>query len=218
MIRVAAIVPVKAFARGKRRLEAVLSDAERAELGRAMLDDVLAAIATAENIASTFVVTDDPALPASLPASVTPLLVPEVTGLNEAVAIGIAAANSAGADAALVVPADLPQLRPAILGRAIAALAAPRSLAIVRAAADGGTNLLGLRPLDLIAPAFGADSFRRHVDAATAAGIRPTFIDGEIARDLDRPDDLAWFVGLGTPTRTHDLLARIGIAPVLEVS
>jgi 2-phospho-L-lactate guanylyltransferase len=219
MMRVAAVVPVKAFARGKRRLEAVLSASERADLGRAMLDDVLAAIMAAEQVALTFVVTDDGALPASLPASVTPLVVSESTGLNEAVTVGAAEARIAGADALLVVPADLPQLQPATLRKAIAALAAPRSLAIVRAVADGGTNLLGVRPVDAISPAFGVDSFRRHVDAAAAAGIAATIIDDtEIARDLDRPDDLAWFMGLATPGRSHALLTRIGIASALEAS
>ena len=56
---------------------------------------------------------------------------------------------------------------------------------------DGGTNILGLSPADLIAPAFGPDSFARH--CALARDLHPAVIPLEGAgRDIDVPADLAF--------------------------
>jgi len=53
-----------------------------------------------------------------------------------------------------------------------------------------GTNALFLRPPDLIAPGFGADSFRRHCDLARRAGLEPVIVRMPgLAFDLDTPLD-----------------------------
>ena len=56
-MRTAAILPVKRFARAKQRLGASVTESLRAELARAMVSDVLAALAEARAIEATIVVT-----------------------------------------------------------------------------------------------------------------------------------------------------------------
>jgi 2-phospho-L-lactate guanylyltransferase len=113
----------------------------------------------------------------------------------------------------LVVPADLPHLSAVAVEQIVALLGAPRAVAIVPATSDGGTNLLACKPAGIIPPCFGPRSFERHCQAARLAGVNPTVLAwSDLGRDLDRPEDLAAFLSLGTPTRTHALLSSLGTA------
>ena len=93
------------------------------------------------------------------------------------------------------------------IGRAARCLYLENAAVLVRAVADGGTNLLGLRPVALMAPSYGPGSFDRHRTALTAAGVDATILYGEdVDRDVDRPADLEHFWNLNTPTKTQALL------------
>jgi 2-phospho-L-lactate guanylyltransferase (CobY/MobA/RfbA family) len=64
----------------------------------------------------------------------------------------------------------------------------------VAASRDGGTNLLGCSPIDLIAPCFGVNSFAEHASAAKRAGVEPgIFACRSIIHDIDQPRDLSCF-------------------------
>mgnify|MGYP001183629231 FL=1 len=54
-----AVVPVKAFASAKQRLSGVLTGSQRAELARAMLQDVIATLRATTRISRILVVTND---------------------------------------------------------------------------------------------------------------------------------------------------------------
>jgi 2-phospho-L-lactate guanylyltransferase len=113
----------------------------------------------------------------------------------------------------LVIPGDLPHLSADAILQMIDLLDAPRSVALLPASGDGGTNLLACRPVDVIPPSFGPSSFERHSRAAHRAGITPRVLtDRRLGRDIDRADDLAAFLSLGTATRTHRFLSRLEIA------
>ncbi|MGH7078582.1 MAG: hypothetical protein ACREFU_10845, partial [Acetobacteraceae bacterium] len=105
-----ALVPVRSLADGKQRLAAVLSDRERCALVRAMLEDVLDALARAAGIAASLVVSGDTAV---LPVAEATgaILLPDVPegGLNaslQAASAWVAAALPG--HALLVVAGDLP--------------------------------------------------------------------------------------------------------------
>ncbi len=206
-----ALIPVRAA--GKERLAPVLSPEQREALVRAMLTDVLAALQGSGLLRAAAVVSPDPAiltLAAGLGAR--PIAEPAPgRGLNAALALGLAHLAAASAEAVLIVPGDLPQIRTEDVA---ALLAAPPAAPCVRAvpAADGGTSALLLCPPDVIAPAFGPDSFGRHAAAARSAGatFQPLAL-ASLARDLDRPEDLARLLAEAGETHAARALRDIGL-------
>lgn len=217
-----AVVPVKPFATAKLRLADVLAPRERMELARVMAEDVLDALATSRHLlAGVLVVTADAqaaAMAGQRGAQI--LLEPAPAGINRALALAAGQLAASGNDNGLiVVPADLPQISADAIEKIARLLAAPPAVAIVPAADDGGTNILACRPVGIIAPGFGPDSFERHRQAALAAGISPVVLAWPgLERDIDRPDDLAAFLSLHTATRTHDYLASQSLAGRLDQS
>ncbi len=74
---------------------------------------------------------------------------------------------------------------------AMTAAAGGPLVAIAPSDARSGTNALLLRPPDIIAPAFGRDSFEAHLRAAESAGAAVQVVsDTVLGFDLDTPDDL----------------------------
>jgi 2-phospho-L-lactate/phosphoenolpyruvate guanylyltransferase len=190
-LKATAIVPVKRFHEAKRRLASGIDDERRSALAAAMLEDVLAAIATARTIESTIVVSGDPfaqEIAAFASAEVVPD--PADEGHSEAALAGIARAEVEGAECVVLLPGDCPLLDPRELDRLLTALP-ERYVAIVPDRHGEGTNALALTPPTAIRPAFGEGSCARHVAAARKAGI-PFAVEelASLALDLDTPADL----------------------------
>jgi 2-phospho-L-lactate guanylyltransferase len=210
-----AVVPVKPFGSAKLRLAAILDAGERAQLARVMLEDVLEAIAaSSDRLAGVIVLTADEnaaALARTFDAVVLDETAP--AGLNAALTMAARYLTGDPNTSMLVIPGDLPHLSVNAILRTIDLLEAPRSVALLRASGDGGTNLFACRPADVIPPSFGPSSFERHSRAAHRAGIAPSvLVFPDLGHDIDRPDDLAAFMSLGTATRTHKFLTALGIA------
>ena len=95
-----------------------------------------------------------------------------------------------GADAILVLPADLPHLQSVDIAMLWAKGQESEGVIIVPSN-DNGTNALLLRPPDAINFAFGQNSFSHHCHAAQAAG-RSCVIHSapHLAFDVDLPADL----------------------------
>jgi 2-phospho-L-lactate/phosphoenolpyruvate guanylyltransferase len=205
-----AVVPVKRFDRAKARLASTLDRAERAELAKAMLGDVLQQLARTKGLAGALVVTGDPEAAAmAIGFGAVVVADPVESGTNDAVLRGIQELLASGrAGGVVVAPGDIPAVTADELRRVLAALD-ETSVALVPAARDGGTNILALSPLGLIAPAFGPDSFVRHVAAASAMGIRPAVLrlDGA-SHDVDVAADLVFEGGPCAGSRTRACLRR----------
>ena len=192
---VVAVVPVRGLPAGKRRLAALLDVDDRNALVLAMLDDVVAALVTAESIDRVVIASrDSEARDEAARLNVGFLDQTELRlGYNRAVSFAQEALSDAGA--LLIVPADVPLITPDAVDLAVSS--APDGPAVVVAPAhNGGTNGLYLRPPDVIAPQFGPSSARAHAQSAAAAGeagvpFREARID-VWAFDLDTPADLQW--------------------------
>lgn len=189
-MRTVAIIPVKPPGEGKSRLEGALRPAERAALSRAMFRRVLkAAIAAGTD---TIVVSRDAAIRRQAEVEgAWALDEAEGSGLNGALEAARGFLAARGAEALLVLPADLPAIEPDDV-RALTAIArtAP-SVVIAPDGAGQGTNALLLAPLGAIDFGFGPDSCARHCDAARRAGIVPVVLRRPgLALDIDTPADL----------------------------
>jgi 2-phospho-L-lactate guanylyltransferase len=194
-----ALVPAKAFDRGKSRLMPALSDEVRAAFARALFDRVLGALAASGAVDGVLVATDSAVVAEAARArgAAVRFDAPGAAGLAAVVDGALGELAARGAATALVLMADLPELGPDDV-RAFAAAAAAQPVAIVRAADGEHTNALALTPPGCLATQFGrADSFAAHLAAARAAGLGVAVVDNpRIAFDVDGPADHARLVEL----------------------
>ena len=188
-MRTIAVLPVKRFDAAKQRLSEGVSPEDRRDLARAMVADVLAALAAVPGLESVVVVTAEPVAAALARERDLPVIDdPHQAGQSAAAALGVAVAAERGAERVLLVPGDCPALDPVEVG---ALLEREEAVVIVADRHGTGTNALLLRPPDVIAPGFGPGSFERHRARAHAAGVETaTAAPGSLALDVDTPGDL----------------------------
>jgi 2-phospho-L-lactate/phosphoenolpyruvate guanylyltransferase len=202
-MRTAAVLPVKSFARAKQRLGQSVADPLRLELARAMVADVLLALAQSEAIELTIVVTREDSV-AHTAHELGAIVVEDdsESGQSAAASLGVHRALSEGIERVLCVPGDCPALDPAELdellgGHAPGAsderngdeqLESPIGVVIVPDRHGTGTNGLLLCPPDVIEPSFGPDSCERHRRLAHDAGV---------AARLERPPSLLLDIDTG---------------------
>jgi 2-phospho-L-lactate/phosphoenolpyruvate guanylyltransferase len=173
-MRTAAILPVKSFSRAKQRLGASVADQLRLELARAMVADVLLALAQTSSIERTIVVTREDSVAQAASELGASVIVDELeAGQSAAATLGVQHALAQGFARVLCVPGDCPALDPAELDALLATSdAAGAPLVTILPDRHGtGTNGLLLSPPDAIAPSFGPDSRERHGELAREAGI-----------------------------------------------
>jgi 2-phospho-L-lactate guanylyltransferase len=212
-----AVVPVKPFGRAKRRLDAVLSHDERAQLARVMLEDVLEVLAACKILTGVAAITSDRAAAEIARSYGAVVLHDPGAGINAAVRTGRAFALGRENAGVIVVPSDIPLLTTSLIAQIADHVARPPAVALVPATRDGGTNLLACSPADAIDPEFGPDSSARHVAGARKAGIAPTVLASQdVGLDIDRPEDLLAFLSAPSATRSHVYLATLGIEESLR--
>lgn len=213
-----AVIPVKPLRGALRRLTSALEAPVRRELQVAMLTDVLGACAGA--LEGVLVVTSDPDAARLAQAIASARVVPDHTpprGMNAAVARGLAAVADAGAEAALVLMADLPLARPADIA-AIVEAGRPGPSALLVPSADGtGTNAMLLRPPAALAPGLGPHSYSRHAAQAARRGMVADRLGlAHLALDIDTPADVMALVRAGEDCATLAVCTRLRVAERIE--
>ena len=190
------VTPVKPFEEGKSRLAKVLSIEERTSLNQQLLTNLLTMVQRA-GVCSGMIVVSQSSAALQLAAShgAIPLLEKREPcssdGLNPALHQARAAALARGADAILVLPADLPWIQPQDIWQLYAA-ARQQPGVIIAPSRDNGTNALLLQPPDAIDFAFGPNSFERHQQLAAVVGLPCHVLRApNLAVDIDQPEDLA---------------------------
>jgi 2-phospho-L-lactate/phosphoenolpyruvate guanylyltransferase len=193
-------VPVRRLDQAKTRLAPILSPRERGELMMAMLHDVLTASTRQAEWQTWVVSADRTVLDAAEARGAAPVL-EKGTGLLAAVRQVEELALRRGAGELAVLLADLPWVTE---GSLAGALRVEAPVVTVRAASDGGTNLLVRRPPDVIRARFGRESYTKHRWAAQRARVAVQAVESEeLAFDLDGPDDLRRLLGSGRPCSAY---------------
>ena len=184
LVKLAVLIPVKAFGDAKGRLAPTLGRTERERLARWTATQVLVASADLQ----PHVVCDDDEVAAWALSHGATVVREPARGLNAAVEGGIAHLTRHAFDHVVVVHGDLP------LPASIAAVAATCRSGTVTLVPDrhrDGTNLLAFPLAGTFHVAYGPGSFERHVARASEAGLAVHVIDdADLALDLDQPDDL----------------------------
>ena len=196
-MKVWALVPAKGFDRGKSRLKPVLTDEARVAFARAVFDHVVATLMASGVIDGVLVATDSPLVAEAARGHGAEVWMdaPRASTLADVVDGGLAALAARGADAALVLMADLPRLGTREVRDLVGGLA-HHQLVAVRAEDGRHTNALAMRPPGCIRTAFGQEeSFEAHLVAARAGGLRYAPMESAgIAFDVDGPEDHARLV------------------------
>ena len=193
-----AIVPVKPLRRGKSRLAGMLTEDQRTRLNRYLLEHVLTTLKEIEEIEHTLVVSRDPAaLALTREMGGRTVLEDGAPQFNTAINRATIVAKAQGAHAVLVLPADLPLIKPSDL---LSILKRGKKAPVVVIAPDrreDGTNGLFINPAGLIEYGYGPGSFQRHSERAIAGGAKLVIINSRnISLDLDLPEDLEALGGL----------------------
>lgn len=214
-----AIVPLKTLETAKRRLAGMLSAAERRDLMLAMARDVLAVLCQVRSLAGILIVSRAPEADALAQTFATERFAESPTAdLPEALTQASAhLTRHLGARGVMVIPADVPLIRPDEVDGLLAGHQAMESRSgAVTVVPDGdnlGTNCLVLSPPDVIGFVFDGKSFRPHVDAAFARGLTPRIVPSRgFALDIDTADDLRHLLAVGRSSQTGTFLEKSGIA------
>jgi len=189
IMNVFAIVPVKVLGLSKRRLSSTLSPEKRGELTIAMLEDVLIAL-KGSTIQETLVVSSDTTVREVAEKFGFFYLTQKHSGLNPALKEAIAWCIQKGADAVLILPADIPLVSSNDIDKLVE-LGSEKPTVVLSPSLNGGTNALLLNPPDLIQVSFGKNSFFTHIKEAIDI-VKPVKFHAsrEIMMDIDSKDDL----------------------------
>ncbi|MBV7337169.1 2-phospho-L-lactate guanylyltransferase [Chloroflexi bacterium TSY] len=203
------LIPVKPFSQSKSRLAQVLNPNERAEISRKLLEHVLTVAKSSLLHTEIVVISRGESVLAfadalgALPLREQPfqddIIFEKKAGphdpLNHALSQARDYAMEHGADAILVLPADLPFISLEALNTLIkqgSGSAKNKSSIVIAPSKDNGTNALFLSPPDVIDFAFGKDSFHSHRVKAVNSGILCVVHQSlDFSFDLDLPADLA---------------------------
>lgn len=199
---VTAVIPLKSIAASKTRMAASLSPGDRALLLRRTFDRVVQAAQGASSVGDVLVVAGDGVGRAWAAHHGLRTIADPGRGLNAALQ---RADEELGAQATIVLPADLPLVTSEDLNRLRAAVPAVPGVAVAPTA-DGGTGGLFRAPGGVIPPCFGPGSAAAHAAEARRRGVACTtvLIPG-LALDLDRPEDIERAGGWSAVTGARSL-------------
>jgi 2-phospho-L-lactate guanylyltransferase len=183
-----AVLPGKRLDEAKSRLDSVLAAAERRALAETLFEHCLEVLRKSPAIDRTLVVSSDPGVLARADAGGAATIAETEAGLNPALTLARAHALETEAGRLLVLASDLPFLSVDDLGALLMEASAPVVIAPDRRRL--GTNALLVNPPGIIDFAFGEDSFQRHLNFASAAGLSAVEVNLlGLAFDVDLPQD-----------------------------
>jgi len=207
------ITPVKRLDKGKARLASLLGVEGRTMLSLTMLRDVLEAISSADGVEEGVVVSSD-GLVRELADGLgfTVLKDEPQRGVNEAVRLATDYCLSRGASSTLILPADIPLLKPRDVDNIVEASKPTPSVVITPSLRMDGTNALLRSPPEAIPTSYDQDSYRSHIAYASKMGLRlEVYRSRGVMLDIDTPRDLKEFLSVESETKTYAYLKSMGI-------
>jgi 2-phospho-L-lactate guanylyltransferase len=187
-----AIVPVKPLRRGKSRLAGALSEDERTDLNRSLLQNTLKTLSELKEVEEILVISRDPhALTIARNYGARTVHENGQPELNTALQRATVVAQVYSTGAVLILPADLPLITAKDVRTLIERAGEPPAVVIAPDRHGTGTNALLISPSGLIEYDFGENSFQRHCQRAKEAGARLEIVNlPSLGLDLDLPEDL----------------------------
>ena len=215
-MQLALLIPVKDFSHAKQRLAPLLSVAEREELGRLMLDGVVAAVvALPSEVRKVIVTSYQPAKALGAAQGFEVLSEKKQISESDSVDYACAELEKDGVGGVLRVPLDLPLIQTSDLER-ILELSQGDSATVLAPSFDGtGTNALYRSPPTLFPSQFGPDSLALHQQLAEEHGCIVEWLPS-LALDIDSPADIAVLMRTESDSPVKAYLERIAVLTRLE--
>jgi 2-phospho-L-lactate guanylyltransferase len=187
-----AIVPVKPLRRGKSRLAGALSEDERTELNRTLLQHTVQTLSDIKELEEVLVISRDPeALTLARNLGARTVREDGQPELNMALKRATVVAQVYATRGVLVLPADLPLITRQDVLTLVERASEPPVVVIAPDRHEKGTNALLISPSGLIEYDFGEDSFQRHCQRVKESGARLEVVNlPSLGLDLDVPEDL----------------------------
>jgi 2-phospho-L-lactate guanylyltransferase len=209
-MKVFSLVPVKKLVETKERLSAILNAEERREFVLAMLLDVLKTVSSSR-IDRTVLIGSDMDVRRLSSNFAAEFLSDTGEQLNRVLEYATQWSIRKGAEAVLVLPADIPLVKSADIDRMIS-LCTHRPSVAISPSHGGGTNALVRNPPDVIPTSFGPESFRKHLNEASKVGIEARIYESpRLSVDIDLPRDLESLLEFGEGTVSHRVLKRLDV-------
>jgi 2-phospho-L-lactate guanylyltransferase len=206
-----AIIPVKTLLKSKIRLSTVLGQPERQVFTLAMLEDVLKAVKCSE-VHQTVLVSSDSVVKKIAHEFKVMFLQEKMQGLNKAVNQATRWCLQKNAESVLILPADIPLLKPEDVNKMVRLGSEETSVVVFSPSKNGGTNALLLKPPNIIQPRFGPNSFRKHLNEASALKVpSKIYLSKRVSLDIDTVDDLKLLLKTEENTSSHKFLKSINI-------
>jgi 2-phospho-L-lactate guanylyltransferase len=210
---IALLIPVKDFRKAKSRLSALLSVAQRAELARAMFEDVAESVNKSPTVMAgtevTVVLLSNCRQAIEHATAIGWEILHEESQLSESESVDQASTLLArrGFSGVLRLPADIPLVSAEDVEELLK-MSVHGSQNLIVPSHDGtGTNALLRCPPGLFRSRFGLDSFALHLEEARNAGVSIRIAHfPSIALDVDEPADLAMVLKQNQDNRTARLL------------
>ncbi|HZJ22540.1 MAG TPA: 2-phospho-L-lactate guanylyltransferase [Anaerolineales bacterium] len=186
-----AIVPVKPLRRGKSRLAGILTEDERADLNRALLQHTLQTLSELREVDEVLVVSRDPqVLTIARNHGARTVREDGQPDLNTALKRATVIAQVYATRGVLVLPADLPLISREDALALVERATDPPVVVIAPDRHGKGTNALLISPAGLIEYDFGENSFQRHCELVKKSGARLEVVNlHSLGLDLDSPED-----------------------------
>lgn len=205
------IIPVKPFWEAKSRLAEVLSQSQRIELSRSLLQHTINVLQEVIIPIRPMVVSRDlEALSMADNAGFISVNENGHSNLNSALKLAALTPQIDNSGGILILPADLPLITHYDVEGIINESFTPPVVIIVPDRWKKGTNCLLINPADLIPFSFGTCSFIQHKRLARAADVNLKVVyNDHLAFDLDTPEDLSYLLTFDQPNSIYHQILEL---------
>jgi 2-phospho-L-lactate guanylyltransferase len=193
-LKVAAVIPVKRFSKAKTRL--CLSEDKTVELCKTMLESVLDAVSKSAINKIVLVSKDEDALKIGKKYGVEQIFEHAENGVNAAVALSERYLLENDFAASIVLPQDIPLIRPQDISSLLGFYRNSKSLLVVPSRKFDGTNALLRSPVNVVETHYDEDSYKIHLNTGKARNIPTSFVlISRIMWDVDDRQDIKFIMG-----------------------
>ena len=192
-MKVAAIIPVKTFAKAKTRLQ--LPQKAKDALCKLMFEEVLKTIIDSDIDTVIVVSKDKDAIEIGKSYDVIQIIDNNETGVNNAVSLADKYLANNGFDASIVFPQDIPFMQREDIDNLLK-FSSSNSVLVVPSRRFDGTNALLRSPVNIMETHYDEDSYKIHLQTGRKHTRNTSLVlIRRIMMDVDNNDDLEFVLG-----------------------